>query len=401
MGVFVALWAVAALASGAEESSLLQVEVDSSQESAFAIQNIGQQIAALHIPGRANQLAINSMMKTLAKSNRLDEDSRATLVNVSELLKDPILLSLAAFKGTKDGELAQVNVDVANCNTNGVDADNSLLTSSNGARDDHADCRAELFTALDGEEEACSTALAIMQVLKAEVNRLCNLPLQDNEHAGFHDVNSPEPRIWDTAQADKKDHWDKIEVNYLDRLQTLKSEYDMVDPQKIQDCLDLTAAAASKMEECTQDQDTFETKFCSFRVSRTLLCSTRNECYNNATTDHNNRWAEISALGNTRAKEACLIMHVICLIDNLIVNGTTDLNGCDHVGLDSAQCDAEYNNVEPTIPAKEACDTSLVSVYPGHPDWYSHEYSKNPDNVLQDWTATMAQADLVIDANCP
>lgn len=377
MRVVFALWAVAV---AAEESSLLQVEVDSSQESMFAIRNIGQQISALQIPGRANQLAINAMMKTLAKSNKLDADSAATLQNVSDLLKDPILLSLESEKISKDGELAEVDTEVASCNTNGVEDDGNKQTSANTARTDHSTCREEEFTAVINEETKCNEALGLMTATAAEV-QCTYTPVVDGR---------PYPNA-ETIAA------------YLNKLNELDQQYTSKDTTVrpiIQECIDLTTTAASKMSECSQLQDQFETKFCEHRATRTALCSNRDECHTNATNAHDARWAAIGPLSTTRAKEACLIKHVICLIDNLLEHGTTDLDACDHVGLDPTECAAQYGNVEPPVPAKDGCDTDAVSVHPGAGGWYAAEYTEDPDDAAVDWSLSMAPADTVVHLDC-
>lgn len=346
------------VASAIDDNTMLQVEVEASQEVNFAIQNINQQITGLDIPGKANKLAINAMMKTVANSQKLDDNAKEILRNVSAMLADPILTGLVAEKNLKQDALDTITSDVAFCNTNGVTENDQLASDVVDTRSNHSSCRDAQQSVYTDEKAICDEAIELMTGAIGELH--CNFPPPANTDAAI------------TAYTNQLN---LLKTKFLGWLgeDDLKSD--------IEECIDETARLNNKINECTGSQNNHEVKFCEYRLGLTTMCSTRSSCHANATTAHNTRWSELGSLSATRVKEACLIKHVICLIDKLVEEESTDLTACDNVGLDSTTCEAEYGNVEPSIPAMDDCDTSVVDVYPGHGSWYAQEYSAMPANA--------------------
>lgn len=330
-----------------EESSLLQVEVDAEQSVSFALKNIGQQVEDLNIPGKANRLAINALMKKVASSSKITQETRDTLQNVSDLLADPILTSLAAEKATKETELGQVVTDVTACNSDGVAADTEEQGKIDPARQAHLTCRTEQLADISSADSVCDDAEGHMGDLKFTVETKC--VFEDQSEA-----TRPYPAGFTQAIADYTTALGALKAAYKDANDNL---------QDLLDCQSETAALGPKNDECNTKQDNFELAYCNAKQSRDILCSTRTECHANATTDNTNRWATIEPLSTQRAKEACLIMHVICLIDKLVLEDSVDLTACDGNGTDYLTCMTEYGNEIPDVPAADPC--VLITGYPG------------------------------------
>lgn len=353
---------------------MLQVEVDASQEVSFAIENINQQIAALDIPGKANKLAINALMKTVANAKKLTPKETGILGEVREMLVDDILVGLKDEKNSKDVAAAVVKNDTDACNANGLTEAVSKWSNVETTLSEHDTCRVDQLTEYTGKDAICSTAEESIGNAQISLSSHCTT-LGNLANSVFNTLESNYPSaVLDDA---------------VTALASLKQRYELfLKPGQMNEdlvyCQANMTSYSDLVDTCNTAQLNYEQAYCNYKNHLEDMCATRESCYNNATDAHDARWALMNEASEARIKMACLIKHVVCLIDELTnPNGTMATQGaadaltaCDHIGMDPEECRAEYGNVEPVYANLSPCDDSNISgqMHPGQCSFASERW---------------------------
>lgn len=339
-------------AATADEGSLLQVEVN--EHSAEAVQSaltmIDQQIQSMAAPDKTHRIAINTLMKTVAREKKLTPTAKATLQNVSALLSG-LLPDLANDRDLKDEELLEVLAASTACNDASVDTVQSKKTAKDASQTNHSDCRDSESDAFTARKTACDALVNWLQGLTATD---CNFP--DAERQYFSSWST----LLGTALAWFKDQ------------QAVFATKDL-------GCDDAQTAYDSQKSLCDTAQTHFESKFCQWHVALNDMCTTRTTCHSGVLTTHQTKVDSITPLSAQRVKDAAVITHVVCLIDNL-VDGVTDLTECDSVGTDTSSFNSGYANTFPPLPTMDTCDTTPAAVHPGSATWFDI-YATLPDDA--------------------
>lgn len=345
---------ISSVASNNDFSSLMQTQLAggevgklevSAAEVKKAIKNIGEGLKSITVPGKARQMAIDALMKSVSQSERLDPETAEVLTNISSLLTD-ILAEMNAERNQDQVELEDIFNQVTACNTAGVAADAALEATVNNSEATHFSCRTEEVNKFDTDAATC---LILTNFLSQLSQPNCQKP--------------------DPTQA-AIDSWNTMLHQGASWFTTTKASYE----PKRDDCLATTAALEAQVQLCNTDQTSYENHFCEWRVHRVQMCSTLDTCYDAEIAHHINLTQTIKPVADQRTLEAGIIVHVQCLIDKLVQEGNTDHTVCLPVHTENEQL--LYNNTYPDpLPTKAVCDTSPVSISPGHNDWYNFAYS--------------------------
>lgn len=346
--------------ASADESSFVQVKAHedainmhevSAAEVKAAIANIGDGLKSITVPGKARQMAIDALMKSVSGSEKLDPETADVLNNISSLLND-ILDEMHAERNEDQQQLDGITDAVAACNGAGLVEDGNLETTVTTSAQTHVDCRAVEANLFDVDAEKC---LALTEFL---------------QHLSQPNCQKPEP-----TQA-AIEAWNNMLHQGASWFTSTKTNYE----PKRDDCLASTEDLKNQVEQCNRDQTNYENHFCEWHLHRTERCDQLEICYNNRIEAHNNLTAAIKPIADQRVREAGVIVHVQCLIDKLVNEGITDHEACDTV--DQSTLQDRYNNTYPDpLPTMDACSTTEVSVHPGRDDWYNFAYSSLSANT--------------------
>lgn len=318
---------------------------------------IGDDLHALGAPGSARQVAMGALMKSLSSSEKLSPNDKLILNNVSSLLDD-ILGQLEAQANEDQDEIDGNDLTIANCNSAGVTEDAALLEGMNGAKDNHTECRKDEKPLFDAETGFCDTLETFLNNLK-------------------HPDQHPDCTGHSTTDTRYADDWHSLFVSAAMYFSSKKVIFET----KRVPCESATDDLKEKRDECETIQNGYENKFCELQQHRTLMCSTRTTCVNDANDDHQNVTDAITPLSDERHREARLIKHVICLINLLVTDANlNDLeNDCPWLALDAVELDKYHNNFT-SGGAADPCDVDSVAVYPvaapsaGHAEWWEFAY---------------------------
>lgn len=297
---------------------------------------------SIHYKNNLEGIAVDALLKDMSQSEKLDPATVELLQNITLLFSD-ILTDYTANRDEDQLELDHITTVVLNCNTAGVALDVSLENQTNVSEVDHMDCRAQEEVLFDTDASTCGSFTSYLQSVTAP------------------NCVKPDPTVANIPQ------WTTMIDNGDSFFQyTLQSYLPLRNA-----CVASTNALKTQIEACHTLQNTFEGDFCQWHSHRMSMCATRLTCYNNAVVAHQLLVADIKPISDLRVHEARLIIHMQCLIQNLII-GITDHTACTITPYQDMQVD--YNNTYPVIPDMENCSTTPVSIYPGHTDWYLWAY---------------------------
>lgn len=307
-----------------------------------AIKDITDDIGKIELKGNLEKIAVDALLNDVKGVEQLDPNSIGILQNVSLLFSD-ILDDYQAERNQDQTSLDNIGNTIASCNSAGMALDANVSAQADASNQTHILCRDDELVLFNDDAATCLTFTDFLTHLSSPV---CVKP----------DPTQAQIPAWDTMLS-QGDSW----------FQTTLAGY----VPKRNACVATTEALAQKVLDCNLLQNTFETHFCEWHEHRTSMCTTRDSCYLNAVNAQDLLWSQIYPIADVRTREAALILHMQCLLQNLIV-GITDITQCifpDYSGLQDL-----YNNTNPAYPPKDTCDTTPVDIYPGHTDWYLFAY---------------------------
>jgi hypothetical protein len=337
---------------------MLQVEVAeaSSQEMSLALNNIAEKLAALELPSAASQLSINAMMKTLSGAKRLSPTDNQTLGQVLELI-ETIFAHFANETSAKQQDLVHFRDNVNACNVKGQDIIEHANNDTNSARATHRECREmehELIVTFNEKALAAHSPMTTLDAWSPSTKCL-SFPSSWDQVEFLDFGNSPlaTPNVGELDLA-------STALEFL--AYYYEQSFEHVDRMT-----DVTTAHThmTTMEgECYQHQITFETDYCIFKDTLEGKCVERADCYTLENGILNDQWdgsGNLQGLGQARARQACLLKTVRCLLSNLR-QGETDPTACDFYQEDEQMtfCQGNYTNSKPEPDPQAACDTSAV-----------------------------------------
>lgn len=290
---------------------------------------------------RSEQIAVDSLLKQTDDIDKLNPETVQTLENISTLFTD-ILYDMIAARDEDQLELDHINVQLEACNVNGNVTDYNLEVEKNASEDTHFNCRDTEEVRFDDNTLECGTFTEFLSQLSSPQ---CQKP----------SALQSEISAWDTFLAQGDLWFQTTLVNYVPKRDT---------------CVTTTELLTAQRTQCHQDQVSFENKFCMWLMHRQSMCSDNEICYNNTIATYEEIVEDILVISNQRVREAGMIIHMECLLRNLI-NGITDPSQCPFPLLPDLQ---EYNVTIPDLIPMKPCDPDPYGTYPGHADWYLWAY---------------------------
>lgn len=318
----------------------------SSQQLTAAISAITDEMKEIKFQGA--EAAVGMIVEELSRKTQMDNNTIDMLGNISAML-DEILALLAQERDVQQAELDRIAEEINICNTAGTAQDQIYEWDIDPGRTNHTLCRADQVGDYQNETYMCQL---MTEEFESIVWPTCIPPPQ----TGIDDI-----WIWDDWFA----NWDQ-------EVQVINTSYTAVRDG----CLEAIATHQAQITACNQAQIIFEGDFCAWRIHRHAMCTTRQECYDREVAAHNALWATILPLSEQRVREAILIVHIKCLLNNL-AQGIVDRSLCDlpSVLMQDATYNATYGNQYVTPPAIQDCELDEVAIHPGHGDWHTTEYA--------------------------
>jgi len=307
---------------------------------------------ALQMESKFEKLAAEAVRTGATPS--LDKNVRVAVNSAMETLEGELVIE----KEANDALMVAANDQCAKCNqetndrfSNKVDAFKSGMEE---ARSKHAVCRVGDQEDNMGEDKTCG-----------DEKTTCDD--QDTYAEEAHDAGPH-------CTCEEKLSAAAAEKVCLQKAVDWGAEFNTELGVKITACDGAKEVATQIAEECDRDQRLFEVAFCSYEVSLTTTCQSHSACYDAAVL---NRGIEMTNLKLKEASEKIMwksCKKVRCYLDMLDAD-VVDQQGfddCKQLKTDTSHLDVVY----PAAPAKEDCDTTDVTKYPGDPAWLQEEYAK-------------------------
>lgn len=171
--------------------------------------------------------------------------------------------------------------------------------------------------------------------------------------------------------------------------------------EKATACKVAVGVAAAKAQVCDENQDDFETKFCSFAGSLKTTCNKHTRCYTKQEKNFNDLKTDVEKLEGEQKRIWTMTSHVECLVQILLAAESPNnmptqdqINTCTtdpySVAAYGIKPETELNIAYPTPDKKQECYQNSAlkdddagsdgSIKPGDATWNSQEYvDKNAD----------------------
>jgi hypothetical protein len=296
-----------------------------SAETAFtrAIKAVEDGLSQVGAPGSSRQIAINALMRSVSKADKLSPQHSEILTNVTTML-DQILADLASDVVTQNTDVTAYVAALDACNVQDQATLDAKLADTATNLAAHTTCRTAQGVLHDIMETDCQAVTTFLTSLA----NTCTLPapLQDNVED------------WTTRLTAISGFFSSKNTAYT----TLHNA-----------CTTATNNHETKATECNTLQGTYETSVCEYLGEYTSVCSARSTCFGSA----QNTATETSYdnLAADRARIARLIIYVQCLIAEVIAgNAATAFTTCTQLPLGDPAL-ADYTGDSVTYPTEAVC----------------------------------------------
>jgi len=147
-------------------------------------------------------------------------------------------------------------------------------------------------------------------------------------------------------------------------------EYD----QKENECHETTVTSETDGQEADEEQEAFETGFCTYASTLIETCEAQTRCRSQFVAARDKLHSQVKVTENGRKAEYKAAKKILCLLD--VLNATVaEMPGllvrCEKLGIATSHLDMVY----PAIPAAAECDPSPVAIKPGDDAWQKKEYA--------------------------
>jgi hypothetical protein len=301
------------------------VHVGFSAETAFtrAIKAVEDGLSQVTAPGSSRQIAINALMRTVSKADKLSPDQSQVLTNVTNMLED-VLSELATNVVTTNSDVIVYTDALDACNVQAQASLDAALATSETDLAAHTTCRTAQGVLHDTMETDCGAVTTFLDALA----NTCSLPgpVQDNVEE------------WTTRLTAIQGFFSSKETAY----NTVHNA-----------CTVATNAHETKATECNTMQSTYETAVCTYLGDYATVCAGRASCW--ASSQSTATETNFDTLAADRARIARLILYVQCLIGEVIAgNSATAFTTCTQLPLGDAAL-AIYTGAPVTYPTESAC----------------------------------------------
>jgi hypothetical protein len=366
------------------ETSVLSEAVDS--EFRAGVASMKAMLKDVPMPGKMRQMAIDALMQSVTKAQRLSPES-STALNSIVALFDQIL---AQFITEKNADMVSINGHQAvadTCNSAGTATLTNAQTTMNDNQQTHTDCRTTQVTLTNAEATACAALQAALSTaadsLLANCNSLDTVNLANvrgnyidvYQRTGFTGMGSTTTKV-DATSGNSLSHVSAHAVTGSANYDTISSFlsngvawFSTQETLMTNDgpgCADAIESRSDKDTECDTAQNTFESSVCVFNTQQTNTCGTRTTCIASAsaayTADYNTRLVE----SDERVTVAQVIVLVKCMAQAMVSTGVVDETACATVrdGHDYTV----YQITDPGCCTADSC-LAAVSPQPGDATW--------------------------------
>jgi hypothetical protein len=371
--------------------------------------------------GSGNHLSVSAVLN-LAEQEAIPTTADATamtnfLGQVHAIIHDILWSDLITVKTTEFSSYNDYHTQMTACSAaaTGTSAHTALNTAigadgTSGSRATHNSCRATESTeeceyagatgvAPCSSNGACTTAVSA-------AGTIVSASVSGSAQAGMHSQCTP-PAVCDAVSGNCEDdsatdaasHAGANIASWESWFTTSTSTFNTWNTVTLteasqQDCIDKRIEHRDQVNLCNSQQTIFEGHWCLFHCAVQLMCSTRLGCSDGVLSNYDGEIAAWNTASDLRARQSCILEHMMCLIQRLI-DGFTDVSTCDSNGTDSARCQLIWGNVFVRPTAADVCTTSVgtdgaqggvasfgVLAEPAPGDGGFHDSSNSGYNVL-------------------
>eukprot|EP00747_Dinoflagellata_sp_TGD_P029409 gnl/TRDRNA2_/TRDRNA2_133891_c1_seq1.p1 gnl/TRDRNA2_/TRDRNA2_133891_c1~~gnl/TRDRNA2_/TRDRNA2_133891_c1_seq1.p1 ORF type:complete len:398 (+),score=102.44 gnl/TRDRNA2_/TRDRNA2_133891_c1_seq1:64-1257(+) len=281
------------------------------------------------------------------KGKDLPPEMKTAVENFRTLVKDSLTPNLESQHKDGKDEMTRLVDAVTKCNTDASTKLNETKAASdtvNAARTNHTTCRSEGETKSAEHQEACDD----LKSFKEGINAPATKPSTESDEE------------WKSYITTMTDYW---------------KNKDELFESKVTACGDAKKLAEEHAAKCNAAQSQFELDFCNWRTELLDVCSTLDSAYETAVKNHDDRKAAIEALIPQWKSELVAIKKIDCFLDTWLdttgKSHSEKLDHCKGLNPDTSSMDITFA----AVPAKDGCDTSAVSTYPGSGGFAAKEYA--------------------------
>jgi len=335
--------------------------------------------------GSGNHLAVSAVLN-LAEQEQIPTSADATamtnfLGQVHDIIHGILWTDLIDMKTAEYSTYNSYHTQMTACTaaSTGSAAHSALATAITGtssSRAQHNSCRATESTeqceyAGTAGAQGCTSNGACTTAVNA-AGTIASASTANAEQSGMHSQCTP-PAVCDASSNNCEDVTSTTDLTaanagtviaaweswFSTSISTFQNWDNNVLTEVMQQaCIDERIEHRDQRNLCNEKQTTFEANWCSFYCAVDSMCTTRESCSNGILTNYDNNIQGLQDASDLRDKQSCILMHMLCLIQELI-DGKTDMTACDSNGTNTAtQCHPIWGNDFTRPTAAPTCDTS-------------------------------------------
>lgn len=294
---------------------------------------------------KERRFLLNSVLRSLSRTERIDTFANETLANVTTLLRE-VLINLAEFKNNTDTEIATHMARCTACVT--YDAQDAAYNAT-----------IDELIANHSAERAAQAAQLLLEDGNCTLleNYLTSLIVDGPQSFCDFPASTAGSSIWDAIFNDGSTYFTNTRTTY----ETYRDG-----------CTTEATATSTAQSEADGTQSTLETTYCTWNSHRNLQCSNRPTCHSDAEALYNTFTASAIPASNLNTELARMIDYVICLTENLRLLESTDKSACPMLPYSNVPLQSTYNNTFPAWCPMVTCEA--LATYPGQTDFRSTVY---------------------------
>lgn len=340
---FAFLTALTITAASSDDQSFMQVS-STALEVSSAIQKVGEAMSELPYPGKMRQMAIDALMKSVSTVEKLDADAVALLNEIVDLL-DEILTEMRASQAVDQNEINYILQLSTNCETTYDEGVPAAKQAAESKATEHATCRVTEDVDFGHHATECGKVTSYQND-----NWKADEPGASLQHcSAVHSLDS----------LTQWDEWFKLYANIY---KSASAQMTLLAPP----CNSARDDLETQKEICDGLQHSYENLFCTWWLKQSTECTQKAACHANGVTAYNTLKATKIEVSDKRVNEARVIVHVKCLLTELI-GGSADLPGPCTASTAAAETGivTDYGVIIKNVPPIIPCSTADVDVYPG------------------------------------
>lgn len=335
--------------------------------------------------GSGNHLAVSAVLN-LAEQEAIPTAADATamtnfLGQVHAIIHDILWSDLITVKQTEYSQYNSYHTQMTACTaaSTGSAAHSALATAIQGTASSkaiHDNCRATESTeqceyAGSTGTNGCTSNGACTTAVNA-AGTIYSASTTNQEKLGMHSQCTP-PAVCDVSLNNCEDVTSTADLTaanagtviaaweswFSTSISTFSNWDNNVLTEAMQQaCIDERIEHRDQRNLCNEKQTNFEGHWCSFYCAVDSMCTTRAACSSGILANYDAAIGGLQSASDLRDKQACILNHMLCLIQRLI-DGYTDVSTCDNNGTNIAvQCHPIWGNDFTRPTEAPTCDTS-------------------------------------------